>query len=135
MYAWYMPKDQPAHSATGSGHRHEWESIVVWLSENSPDAEFLGVAWSGHGGFSTMKAEDISDSELSDGRPLIEYFTNGFTNHELTLTTNKGGEQALIEWERMGDAATQALQDADFKDANMPMKDGNLKANVESAML
>ena len=37
MYAWYMPKDQPAHSATGSGHRHEWENTVVWVSDDSEE--------------------------------------------------------------------------------------------------
>ena len=135
MYAWYMPKDQPAHSATGSGHRHEWENAVVWLSDNSDNAKFLGVAWSKHGGYGHAKADDLSDDKLSDGHPLIEYFTNGFTNHELKSSTIKGGTQPAIHWPDLPQKSRDALNKADFGDANVPFKDDNFENNLKKASL
>lgn len=135
MYAWYMPKDQPVNGVQGGGHRHEWESVVVWLSGKTSEAEYLGVAWSGHGGYSTEKAEDSEDGNFSDGRPLIAYNTDGVMNHELHLGTEEGGEQPLIEWEAIGKTARQALTNADFGDANVPLKDGNFEDNLSKASL
>jgi hypothetical protein len=134
MYAWYFPKDQPAHSATGSGHRHDWEDVVVWLDKNSVDAKILGVAASGHGKYKKVKGDDLV---LRDGRPQIEYFTNGFTNHELQTTSKKGGEQNVIHWPDLPQKARDALNEADFRDAVCPLKDTDkkFKEKIEAAKL
>ena len=134
MYAWYFPKDQPAHSATGSGHRHDWEDVVVWLDKNSVDAKILGVAASGHGKYKKVKADDL---DLRDGRPQIEYFTNGFTNHELQTTSKKGGEQNVIHWTDLPKKAQNALNEADFRDAVCPLKDADrkFKEKIDAAKL
>jgi hypothetical protein len=31
MYAWYFPKDQISSGGLNGGHRHDWESIVIWI--------------------------------------------------------------------------------------------------------
>lgn len=31
MYSWYMPKDQNVNGPVNGGHRHEWESVVIWV--------------------------------------------------------------------------------------------------------
>lgn len=33
MYAWYFPKDQISAGGANGGHRHDWESIVVWIDD------------------------------------------------------------------------------------------------------
>lgn len=48
MYSWYMPKDSPSD---GLGHRHDWENIVVWLTDATTSATVRGVAISAHGGY------------------------------------------------------------------------------------
>ncbi|KAG9251503.1 necrosis inducing protein [Emericellopsis atlantica] len=134
MYAWYFPKDQAVHGG-GAGHRHDWEDVVVWLSSNSGDADFLGVATSGHGDYTKTKASDMKDS-MDGSRPLIQYFSNGITNHELQITTAKGGEQALIEWGALGSKARAGLATSDaWGDAVMPMIDDNFKDKIAKAAL
>lgn len=32
MYSWYMPKDQNVNGPVNGGHRHEWESVVIWVN-------------------------------------------------------------------------------------------------------
>ncbi|OMP89107.1 hypothetical protein BK809_0005828 [Diplodia seriata] len=129
MYSWYMPKDSPS---TGLGHRHDWEGCVVWLSDSSPSATLLGVAASGHGGYETK-----TDPALRDGttRPLIKYYNVYPVNHQMGFTTDVGGEQPMVAWESLPDAARQALQDTDFGSANVPFKDGNFEENLAKAAL
>jgi hypothetical protein len=133
MYSWYMPKDQPV--AGTSGHRHEWESIIVWLSGESEDAEYLGIAYSGHGGYSTRKSGEGDASGFDGSRPLVGYGTNGILNHELSFPDVKGGEQPLIDWGAMTPAAREALRTHDFRDANVPFNDKNFYDNLEKGSL
>lgn len=129
MYSWYMPKDSPS---TGLGHRHDWEGCVVWLSDNSSSATLLGVAASGHGGYETK-----TDPAVKAGttRPLIRYYNIYPVNHQMGFTSTVGGEQPMIAWESLPDAAREALQNTDFGSANVPFKDGNFEANLVKAAL
>lgn len=133
MYAWYMPKDQPVNGV--GGHTHDWESIVVWLSSDSKDAKYLGLAYSGHGGYTAVPLGEDEDDNFDGNKPLIKYLTNGITNHELSLGTEKGGEQPLIDWESLPGAARQALDQADFGSANVPFKWANFHNNLAKASL
>lgn len=131
-----MPKDQPVHGG-GWGHRHDWESIVVWLDAYDVDAEYLGIAWSGHGGFTKQKAEDKDDDDFTNSRPHIMYNTNGITSHELFLTSKKGGEQPLIAWGDMNEESRVALNEDDFGDAIVPFKETDKKftSSLKDAIL
>lgn len=127
MYSWYMPKDSPS---TDLGHRHDWEGIVVWLSEASTSATLLGVAASAHGDFETTTSPNLSGT-----RPLIRYYNVWPVNHQLGFTSTVGGEQPLIAWESLTDAARTALEDTDFGSANVPFKDANFENNLALAAL
>ncbi|KAL1642084.1 hypothetical protein SLS58_005672 [Diplodia intermedia] len=134
MYSWYMPKDSPG---TGLGHRHDWEGCVVWLSDPSPArATLLGVAASGHGGYETS-----TDPPLRAGttRPLLRYYNVFPVNHRVGFAAaddvGGGGEQPMVAWESLPDAARRALRDADFGSANVPFKDGNFEENLAKAAL
>ncbi|KAF2136314.1 uncharacterized protein K452DRAFT_237706 [Aplosporella prunicola CBS 121167] len=127
MYSWYMPKDEPSN---GIGHRHDWEGAVVWLSSADATGELLGIAASGHGGFQTSTSPTLDGS-----RPLIRYYSNWPLDHQLGFTDEKGGEQPLVAWESLPEAARTALENTDFDKANVPFKDANFEANLEKAAL
>lgn len=127
MYAWYWPKDQ---LIPGLGHRHDWESIVVWLSDESMSASFLGLAVSAHGGYATSTSPDLSGSS-----PLIQYVSYFPLNHQLDFIWAKGGQQPLIAWESMPAVAQQALADTDWGAANVPFTEANFLKNLGKASL
>lgn len=129
MYAWYMPKDSPS---SGLGHRHEWENAVVWLSSDSPStATLLGVAASQHGDY----VFDTTPTVTGPGGPTIKYESIWPVNHSLWFTDTVGGQQPLIAWESMPAAARTALQNTDFGDATVSMKDGQFESLLALAVL
>ncbi|KAF2454625.1 necrosis inducing protein-domain-containing protein [Lineolata rhizophorae] len=128
MYAWYFPKDEPSD---GLGHRHDWESVVVWIDDpDAPEPAILGVAASAHGDYSTTTSPNLSGT-----RPLIRYFNTWPLDHQLGFTSTQGGEQPLIAWQSMTDAARSALENTDFGSANVPFKDANFENNLAEASL
>lgn len=127
MYAWYMPKDSPSD---GLGHRHDWESIVVWLSAESTSATLLGVSASAHGDFQANTSPNLSGTS-----PLIRYYSTWPVNHQLGFTSTVGGLQPLIAYESLTDAARTALANTDFGSANVPFKDANFENNLALAEL
>jgi hypothetical protein len=130
MYAWYMPKDSPS---SGLGHRHDWESVVVWLDREkaTTSAKVIGVAVSSHGGFNKKKARDV---KFSSG-PHIGYDSKWPLNHDLIFTTQKGGRQPLIAYEKLTTAARNALEKTSFKDANVPFIKKNFANNLKKAAM
>jgi|EndMetStandDraft_4_1072995.scaffolds.fasta_scaffold40297_4 hypothetical protein len=125
MYSWYFPKDEVS---PGRGHRHDWENVVLFLSECSKSGGMRAISYSGHGGYTKFRRVPRKDSH-----PLVEYGTNGILNHQLFQTDRAGGFQPAIRWNGLTDAARRTLNNHDFGDANVPMKDGNFDRNVEKA--
>jgi hypothetical protein len=105
---------------------------VVWLSERSDTADVLAVSYSGHGGYSVVQG-DKATAGLDGRRPCVGYFTNGFTNHELSYPDECGGSQPLIDWAEMGGLAREALRTYDFGAANCPFNDDNFENNLDTA--
>ncbi|RMZ68577.1 necrosis inducing [Pyrenophora seminiperda CCB06] len=127
MYSWYMPKDSPA---TGLGHRHDWENIVVWLSSASTTATLRGVAISAHGKYQ----KDTSPS-LSGTRPEIGYISYFPLDHQLIATSTLGGQQPVIAWDSMTPAARAAIENTDFGDATPSFRDGNFQLYLSRAVI
>jgi len=125
MYAWYWPKDEPIQ---GIGHRHDWESTVVWL--NSAQTKLLGISTSDHGGFTANTSPSLSGTS-----PLVEYVSFFPLDHQLASSTKVGVKQPLIAWESLPTVAQQALTNTDFGDANVPFKDPNFMDNLAEAEL
>ncbi|KAK7952265.1 uncharacterized protein PG986_007993 [Apiospora aurea] len=133
MYAWYWPKDEPSEweSWLGIGHRHDWESIVVWLASASLDAAVLGVAASGHGKYTTTKTPPFKGSGV-----LIKYFSIiGLLDHSLGFTASVGQQQPLVAWESLTSVAQNALSTTDFGDATVPLIDSEFQKHLDSAAL
>ncbi|KAI1122781.1 NPP1-domain-containing protein [Nemania abortiva] len=127
MYSWYMPKDSPS---SGLGHRHDWECIVVWLdSATATSPTIVGLSTSAHGDFDTI----TSDFPLDGTRAKIQYYSTWPLDHQLGTTSTIGGEQPLIAWENLTDAARTALENTDFGSANVPFKDANFESNLAKA--
>lgn len=127
MYSWYMPKDSPS---SGLGHRHDWECAIVWLDDGAKaDPTIVALSASGHGKFDTI----TGGFELDGTRPKIRYFSDWPLDHRLGFTSTQGGEQPLIAWESMTDAARTALTNTDFGAANVPFKDPNFMDNLAKA--
>ncbi|KAL4932501.1 NPP1 family protein [Aspergillus undulatus] len=128
MYSWYFPKDSPS---TGLGHRHEWEGVIVWLSDSASTSadNIVAVCPSAHGEWNC----DTSGFTLSDTHPLINYQSIWPVNHQMGLTDEVGGTQPLIAWESLPAVSSQALEDADFGDATVPFKESTFTGNLESA--
>lgn len=125
MYSWYMPKDSPSD---GLGHRHDWENIVVWLSSQSETATVRGVAISAHGEY-----QKESSPPFDGTRPKIGYISYWPVNHQLIATDDKGGEQPLIAWESMTQAARTAIENTDFGDATPSFRDSNFQTYLADA--
>ena len=125
MYAWYFPKDSPS---PGAGHRHDWESAVVWL-DSLKSQNIVAIAASAHGGFN----KDTSDLKLDGSRPKIRYFNVPPSNHQLGTTRELGCSQPLIAWESLTDAARKALTDADFEVATFDIKDARFMDTLARA--
>lgn len=122
-----MPKDSPS---SGLGHRHDWENAIVWVDDpTKTDPTILALSASAHGDYDTI----TSDFDLSGTRPLIRYYSVWPVNHQLGFTDTQGGEQPLIAWESLTDAARTALTNTDFGDANVPFKDSNFDNNLAKA--
>ena len=123
MYSWYFPKDQVI-----GGHRHDWEDIVLWLSECTVNARVNAIAYSGHGGY-----QKTTRVYMNGSNPLVEYGTDGILDHQLFATDQSGGFQPGIRWLGLTAAARTALTTTNFGKANVPFKDANFDANLAKA--
>ncbi|KAK2685152.1 hypothetical protein QWA68_016432 [Fusarium oxysporum] len=136
MYAWYWPKDQPADGNLFSGHRHDWENVVVFIDNyESPSATLYAAAASGHGDYKKTK-----NPQRSGNNVMAEYFTSLGKNHELQFKTSPGRTYWIYEWTAMTPAARQGLITGPsgnpaepWGSANVPFIDANFGNNLAKA--
>lgn len=106
MYSWYFPKDSPS---TELGHRHDWEGVIIWLSDSTSTSasNILAVCPSAHGEWNCS-----TDGYTLDGTSaLIKYESVWPVNHSLGLTTTVGGTQPLVAWESMSSKLPRSVPD------------------------
>jgi len=124
----YMPKDEPSD---GLGHRHDWEGVIVWLSNATAttSSNIEAVCPSAHGGWDCS-----TDSySLSGTSPLIKYQSIWPLDHSCGLTSTVGGQEPLIAWESLPIVAQTALDDTDFGSANVPFNEDHFETNLAAA--
>ncbi|PIG88424.1 NPP1 domain protein [Aspergillus arachidicola] len=128
MYSWYFPKDQ---AAPGMGHRHDWEGVIVWISDPAKTSadNILAVCPSGHGRWNCS----TDGYTLQETHPLIKYYSVWPVNHQAGLTNETGGSQPLIAYESLPEPAKNALETVDFVKANVPFKEKNWAENLGKA--
>lgn len=74
MYEYYFEKDQANPASFLSGHKHDWENVVVFTRGD----DIIRVAASCHKGYGDQANEGFP---LQDGKPLIVYHKDGTFTH------------------------------------------------------
>lgn len=82
MYGYYFEKDK-ALPLCISGHRHDWEHVVVW-TENEV-VRYVGA--SAHGGYEVKDAKDVRFHQGT--HPKIVYHKDGLLTHAMRFATEK----------------------------------------------
>ncbi|MDX3454013.1 NPP1 family protein [Streptomyces sp. ME02-8801-2C] len=137
LYALYFEKDQTLAGADAFGHRHDWESVVVFQKQGAEAPSYLSA--SRHGGYST---HPINEVPMDGNHVKIVYHKDGASTHafrfaqwgETAEAWSDGGwdTPALVTMENMADAPRNALWNSKWGDANFPLT-GNFQANINKA--
>ncbi|MFE0251416.1 NPP1 family protein [Streptomyces sp. NPDC059010] len=135
VYALYFEKDQTLNGADAFGHRHDWESVVVFQQQGKEKPSFLAA--SRHGGYSTHPVNEVP---MNGNHVQIVYHKDGASTHAFRFA--KWGEQpeamgrwdhpALVDVPQMDDAPRNALWNSKWGKANFPLT-GNLQSNINKA--
>ncbi|OWZ15062.1 Necrosis inducing protein NPP1 [Phytophthora megakarya] len=150
VYAWYFPRGREPVSAMGLwpfGHRHNFDSVIVWLDKLSlNNSEILGVSTFSFNfvyGFYNKYTNHVPlDAKYLSGSSVkIEYHNNlVLASTEVRVTTKEGEYQDLITWDQLPDAARDALANTDWDTtilnaygARMPLKDSTFTKKLEQA--
>ncbi|KAK3196501.1 hypothetical protein K4F52_000383 [Lecanicillium sp. MT-2017a] len=80
MYEHYFEKDVALQYWTGtfSGHRHEWENVVVWVKDGDDKPTYVSA--SQHDGYETKDARDV---RFQGSNAKIVYHKDGLGSHAL----------------------------------------------------
>ncbi|GAA3820636.1 NPP1 family protein [Streptomyces phyllanthi] len=139
IYATYFEKDQA--TALGGGHRHDWESVVVWVQQGASRPAYVSV--SAHGDYTTYAASAVPFWDAGMTHPKIVYHKDGVSTHAFRLAKwdetpeNATGQwhwEDLVGWDNF--PATwirDRVAGANWGSANFPLKDGNFENNLNEA--
>ncbi|GGW86862.1 MULTISPECIES: NPP1 family protein [Streptomyces] len=137
VYALYFEKDQTLNGADAFGHRHDWESVVVFQKEGEERPRYLAA--SRHGGYST---HPINEVPMDGNRVKIVYHKDGASTHafrfaksgETAVAWGNGGwdRPALVTMENMAKTPRDQLWNSTWGKANFPLT-GNLQSNINKA--
>ncbi|WP_330289298.1 NPP1 family protein [Streptomyces sp. NBC_00576] len=144
VYGLYFEKDQTLNGADAFGHRHDWESVVVFQKQGEESPRFLSA--SRHGGYSTHPINEVPmgrlNGESSYNRVEIVYHKDGASTHafrfakwgETPVAWGDGGwdHPALVTMENMDKTPRDQLWNSKWGDANFPLT-GNLQSNINKA--
>ncbi|KAL2163759.1 hypothetical protein VTH06DRAFT_5818 [Thermothelomyces fergusii] len=76
LYGYYFEKDVGVPYFFGTGHRHDWEHVAVWVSAASGRPEY--VAASQHGDYEVRPAADV---RWDGDHPKMVYHKDGLGTH------------------------------------------------------
>ncbi|MGW4796216.1 NPP1 family protein [Nonomuraea sp. NPDC004297] len=137
MYAYYFQKDMSANPVynpltgltNGSGHRHDWEHIIVWVHEQK--AHYVSV--SQHTGYELHIAPELP---WMASHPKIVYHKDGPSTHAFRFAKLGGGDEPpenhqgrwqlgrLIGWKNYPAGTRAKLVGADFGAATFKLVNG-----------
>ena len=121
MYAYYFPKDNGLIFPS-IGHRHDWEHVVVFVSNlNQSNERLVGAAYSAHGDVSSTTSPNKSGNQI-----YVNYDYHGSVTHsfqEGTSGSNSG--HVLVSWGNLPTAAKNTLNNQSFGSAVVPLKDSS----------
>ncbi|MEH0420283.1 NPP1 family protein [Streptomyces sp. B21-083] len=137
LYALYFEKDQTLAGADAFGHRHDWESVVVFQKQGDERPSYLSA--SRHGGYST---HPINEVPMDGNHVKIVYHKDGASTHafrfaqwgETAEAWGDGGWDmpALVTMENMDKTPRDQLWNSKWGKANFPLT-GNFQSNINKA--
>lgn len=142
VYTLYFEKDQAIAGSSLGGHRHDWESVVVWVKQGASQPSYLSA--SAHGDFDT---EAVSDVPMNGAHVEIVYHKDGALTHAFRFA--KWGEvpeawadggwdtPALVSWDHFpgsnGTALQTTLNNSSWGSANFMIQDSKFAATLDEA--
>jgi hypothetical protein len=138
-YALYFEKDMSCAGCTATSHRHDWEGAVVWVPQGRPTPAFVSV--SRHGQYETKAWNDVPAK--TGVRTRVVYHKDGASTHVMRFAGadeqpeawSDGGwdEPALVSWENLRDDLRTKLNNADWGNANFPLRDSRWPTELSRA--
>ncbi|MGW1614937.1 NPP1 family protein [Streptomyces sp. NPDC002285] len=130
MYASYFEKDQITLGPAALGHTHDWEHVIVWISNNQ--AEYVSVSQ-----HNTYQLAARSAIRFDGTHPKIVYHKDGVSSHcfRFANTNDEPAENAtgnwffprLVGWEGYPTGYRDKLMSADFGSATIKIDDGDFQ--------
>ncbi|WP_436319883.1 NPP1 family protein [Streptomyces massasporeus] len=128
MYASYFEKDQATLGPAAIGHTHDWEHVVVWVSNN--EVQYVSVSV-----HSSYQVAARSSVRFDGTHPKIVYHKDGVSTHcfRFADTNDEPPENAtggwfyprLVGWNGYPAGYRDKLMSADFGSASIKIKDGD----------
>lgn len=138
MYAFYFEKDQVSLGPGSAGHKNDWEDVVVWVHDDTPE----WVAVSQHGDYFWRNRNDIP---FDGTHAKVVYHKDGGSTHNFRHAKNDGGDEppenhkgtwqfpALVGWDNFPPGIREKLVSHDFGDASLKLKDGAFENSLAKA--
>ncbi|KAL1842266.1 hypothetical protein VTJ49DRAFT_5651 [Mycothermus thermophilus] len=143
LYDYYFEKDVAVPYVLDTGHKHDWEHIVVWteIVDGGENEVARWVAVSQHGDYEIKKASDI---RWDGSHPKIVYHKDGWTTHcfrfanaaDDKIENHKGVwfRGALVSYNGFPSTAIRdKLISHDFGKANIAFKDAVFADHLNKA--
>lgn len=134
VYASYFEKDE---ASPGTGHRHDWECMVVWVQDGASTPAYLSA--SRHGGFST---HPVADVPMSGQRVEAVYHKDGVSTHAFRFAkwgetpendTGAWHQENLLSWSHLASGLRDKLNASDWGSANFPLQDSKFADHLNKA--
>ncbi|KAF4120412.1 Necrosis inducing protein (NPP1) [Geosmithia morbida] len=136
IYDYYFEKDVAIPHFLDTGHKHDWEHVAVWVSDNK--VQYVGA--SQHGNYEVRPASDV----LFEGnRPKMVYHKDGASTHCFRFATKDDEEIKnakgvwfrgdLVSYNGFPSGIRDKLYAHDFGKANIALKDSSFPNQIEKA--
>lgn len=127
IYALYFEKDQAGPGTDAVGHRHDWESVVVFVKQGEERPRYLAA--SRHGQYSTHR---INEVPMDGNHVKIVYHKDGTITHTFRFAKwgedteawgrgNKWDTPTLVDILKMEPTPRNALWSSRWGKANLPL--------------
>jgi hypothetical protein len=139
MYAFYFEKDQVALGGGSSGHKHDWEHVVVWVQGDTP----VWVAVSHHKEYLWIHRDKVQWHDSTHAKvvyhldmPFTHAFRHALPNGADEPPANHQGRwqlPTLVGWDDYPSGIRDTLVAHDFGSATLAIKDGTFEENLKKA--
>lgn len=141
MYSWYFPKNQNKDLLPSEGRRHDFQNVVIYFDNDDDDFAHnppVGVAYSSaaDGTYTKLKPGSDDSPVFQDNTHLYVQYDRASEDpklHVVSSTGEAGGQQPIVQWSALTDAASRSISTADFGEGvAVPFIDANFQNNIEA---